>query len=102
MIGRNCLFADALREVSGNLQATTAEEGYDVVVKGAGILGVFAALSAAKRGLKVLIVDKRPNPAFEMASKFNLSLKSEGLKQWDAALAEMFFPNGEKEEINNP
>ncbi len=102
MIGRNCLFADALREVSGNLQATTAEEGYDVVVKGAGILGVFAALSAAKRGLKALIVDKRPNPAFEMASKFNLSLKSEGLKQWDAALAEMFFPNGEKEEINNP
>jgi sarcosine oxidase subunit beta len=35
---------------------------YDVIVIGAGSLGVPAALALAGRGLKVLVVDKRPSP----------------------------------------
>lgn len=101
MIGRNCLFADAAKEIGGNLKSTDARRGYDLVVKGAGICGVYAALAAAKSGLKVLVVEKRANPAFEMASKLNLTLKSEGIEDWDEETKRIFFPDGEREEISN-
>lgn len=92
MIGRNCLFADAAKEIGGNLKSTDARRGYDLVVKGAGICGVYAALAAAKSGLKVLVVEKRANPAFEMASKLNLTLKSEGIEIGNEETKRSFSP----------
>ena len=54
-----------------------------MIINGAGLCGFFIALEAVKKGLKVLIVDKRTSPGFDIAAKRKLWLSVEGLEEWD-------------------
>lgn len=101
MLSRNCTYADVKKETSG-LFSVDAECGYDVVINSAGIVGAFTALSASKRGLKVLLVERRTCAGGEMVDKFNLSLDKTGFESWGEDMKKIFFPNGEKLDIDNP
>lgn len=59
------LMAEIERQFDDNIRF----EEYDVVINGAGLSGYFAAMEAMKRGLRVLVVEKRPAPGFEIAAK---------------------------------
>lgn len=72
---------------------------YDVVINGAGLSGYFAAIEAAKKGLRVLVIEKRPSPGFEITAKRKLWLTDKGFDHWDPALIQLFFPIHEKQEI---
>lgn len=75
------------------------EDEYDVIINGAGLSGYFAAMRAAEKGLKVLVVEKRPALGFEITAKRKLWLGDEGLDSWDATLKNLFFPEQEVREI---
>lgn len=74
---------------------------YDVVIKGAGMAGYFAALAAAQKGWKVLIIDKRTSPGYDIAAKKKLWLDSKGFDRLSPELQQLFFPEGERGEIHN-
>lgn len=62
----------------------------------------FYCFGSCKKGLKVLIVDKRTSPGFDIAAKRKLWLSAEGLEEWDKSLLDLFFPTDEQEEsLNN-
>jgi|GEM_PF-668161 len=74
-------------------------ERYDLVINGAGLFGYFSAIEAAKQGKRVLIVDKRTSPGYEITAKKNLWLDETGLDRFGPELERLFFPEGEKGEI---
>ncbi|MDD4922182.1 MAG: FAD-dependent oxidoreductase, partial [Bacteroidales bacterium] len=98
LIGRNFTYANAMAEVSDSLR-NMSDGTYDLVINGAGLSGFFAALEAAKKGLKVLVVDKRTSPGYDIAAKRKLWLKTEGLEKWDEAMLDLFLPKGELVEM---
>lgn len=101
LIGRNFAFADALSETREVFRKITPVSSYDVIVNGAGLGGFFIALEAAKKGLKVLIVDKRTSPGFDIAAKRKLWLSTDGMELWDKNLFDLFFPVDEQVECLN-
>ncbi len=88
-------FSEINRQFTGEINF----QEYDLIINGAGLSGYFAAIHAAQKGLKVLIVDKRTSPGFDIAAKRKLWLGSEGFTNWDAGLTNLFFPTGETQEI---
>ena len=94
----NTVFEEINRQFSGESDF----EAYDLVINGAGLSGYFAALAAAESGKKVLIVDKRTSPGYEIAAKKKLWMKKEGTSGFDQELQQLFFPEGERSEIANP
>ena len=102
LVGRNFAFADALTETQEVFRKADPVSSYDMIINGAGLCGFFIALEAVKKGLKVLIVDKRTSPGFDIAAKRKLWLSAEGLEEWDKSLLDLFFPTDEQEEsLNN-
>lgn len=101
LIGRNFAFADALSETREVFRETNPVSSYDVIVNGAGLSGFFIALEAVKKGLKVLIVDKRTSPGFDIAAKRKLWLSTDGVGLWDKHLFDLFFPVDEQTESMN-
>jgi ribulose 1,5-bisphosphate synthetase/thiazole synthase len=91
------VFDEINRQFLGKGDFTT----YDVVINGAGMAGYFAALAAAEKGQKVLIVDKRTSPGFDLAAKKKLWLHKDGIAKLSAEQQQLFFPEGEREEIQN-
>ena len=67
LVGRNFAFADALTETQEVFRRADPVSSYDMIINGAGLCGFFIALEAVKKGLKVLIVDKRTSPGFDIA-----------------------------------
>ncbi|WP_236980988.1 FAD-dependent oxidoreductase [Membranihabitans maritimus] len=72
---------------------------YDLIINGAGLAGYFAAVEASKKGKKVLVVDKRTSPGYDIWAKKKLWLGSSGVDQFDDDLNQLFFPEGELQEI---
>ena len=98
VIGSGISRRAAAEEISQNLAASGG--GYDLLVVSAGISGAFSALKAARAGLKVLVAERGMCPGRELADTFDLSLDPRGFESWDGAFKEIFFPEGEKEEIS--
>lgn len=90
-------FAEINRQFSGKADF----DAYDVVINGAGLSGYFAALEAAKQNKKVLVVERRTSPGFEIAAKGKLWLDVNGLDKFNAELVQLFFPEGERQEMKN-
>lgn len=101
VIGDNITYADAIQELGKAFTSIDPEKGYDLIVNGAGFAGCFAALAAAGKGMRVLVVDKRTSPGFELAAKRQLWLKTEGKEKWPAGWDEWFCPEAEKKEVFN-
>lgn len=74
---------------------------YDVIINGAGLAGYYAALEATKAGKKVLIVDKRTSPGYDITAKKKLWLHTAGLDDLNTEQKRLFFPDGEQDEIHN-
>ena len=82
----------AMTEINRQFKSEDAFDEYDVVINGAGLSGYFAAIEASKKGLKVLIVEKRPSPGFEITAKRKLWIGDKGLYNWKKEFKELFFP----------
>lgn len=101
IIGKNMAYAEAFSELANLYKEINPAKGYDLVVNGGGLAGCFIALEAVKKGLKVLLLDKRTYLGFEITAKRKLWLKTDGCKQWLEELLELFIPEAEKEEVFN-
>jgi len=101
MIGRNFTFANAMDETSDSFKNTKGNNynNYDLIINGAGFSGFFAALEAAKRNLKVLVIDKRTSPGYDITAKRKLWLQKDGIEKWDENMLDLFFPEGELAEM---
>lgn len=89
-------------ELNRQFSTTREYDKYDVIVNGAGLMGYFAAIHAAKKGKRILIVDKRTSPGFEIAAKKKLWIGAEGWENLSEEMLELLLPYGEKQEIDNP
>lgn len=101
MIAPGFINTQAFAEINQQFSGKDTFDEYDVVINGAGLSGYFAAIHAAKRGKKVLIVEKRTSPGFDMAAKGKLWLGVEGIDNLRTDLAQLFFPSEEKQEAKN-
>lgn len=99
-IGQNITHAKALEELAGTFD-WEGDNVYDLVINGGGMIGFFAALEAVRKGLKVLIVEKRTFLGFDITAKRKLWLDAKGFDQWSDDLKDLFFPKGEQAEILN-
>lgn len=99
MLAPGFLNFQAMTEINRQFISEDRFNEYDVVINGAGLSGYFAAIEASQKGFKVLVVEKRPAPGFEITAKRKLWLGDEGLNQWDSGLTQLFFPAQEKQEI---
>ncbi|HLU90472.1 MAG TPA: FAD-dependent oxidoreductase, partial [Cyclobacteriaceae bacterium] len=91
----------AMAEINRQFSGKSAFDEYDVVVNGAGLSGYFAAVHAAKKGKKVLIVDRRTSPGYEIFGKGKLWMSAEGAEDFRPDLVDLFFPGQEGQEIKN-
>ncbi len=80
-------------EITGNYPSA-----YDVVINGASLNGYYVAMEAAGQGMKVLLLDKRTSPGYDVAAKRRLWLKDNGVDKWNKATLDLFFPVEEQEE----
>jgi hypothetical protein len=88
-------------EIYQQFSGESGFDTYDVVINGAGFSGYFAALHAAKAGRKVLIVEKRTSPGFEVFAKRKLWMDASGFEDFSPELVQLFLPDGESQEIKN-
>lgn len=101
LINNHFSYAKAMEEISQSFQHTTEQNGYDLIINGAGLSGCFAAIEAARQGMKVLVIDKRTSPGYDITAKRKLWLNTAGYEKWPDNLIQLFFPKGEKKEIFN-
>ena len=101
VIGNHFSYAQAMEEITRSLRNIAQPGGYDLVINGAGLAGCFTAMEAARQGLKVLVIDKRTSPGFDIAAKRKLWIYIDGYQKWPDPLIQLFFPEGEKKEIFN-
>jgi ribulose 1,5-bisphosphate synthetase/thiazole synthase len=92
---------EAFAEINKQFIGDADFDEYDLVINGGGLSGYFAAIKAANKGLKVLIIEKRSSLGFEITAKRRLWIETDGLKNWDDELLKMFLPEGELREIFN-
>lgn len=101
MIGKNRTYAEAISEFADIYKDIDHAEGYDLVVNGGGISGCFVALEAARKGFKVLLLDKRTALGFDITAKRKLWIKTNGCEKWSEDLFDLFIPQAEKDEVFN-
>jgi flavin-dependent dehydrogenase len=90
------------REIGWQFAGEPTFDEYDLVINGAGLSGYFASIRAAQKGLRVLVVEKRSSPGFDIAAKRKLWLGADGLEGFDNELTRLFFPEQERFEVQNP
>ena len=90
---------DAFPEIGKQFNGDHIVDKYDVLINGAGLSGYFAALEASKRGLKVLLIERRTSPGYEITAKRKLWIGSEGYGDWLPEYVQLFFPEAEAREI---
>lgn len=93
--------AQLMNEINRHFTDDVKIEEYDIIINGAGLSGYFAAIEARKRGYKVLIVERRASPGFEITAKRKLWIKNKDHDKWDTELNQLFFPDQEQQEIFN-
>jgi len=101
LITPGILNLQACSEINNQFSGGVTFNEYDVVINGAGLAGYFAAVHAAKKGKKVLIVDKRTFPGYEITAKRKLWLGEDGIKDFRTDLMQLFLPGDERHEIGN-
>ncbi len=101
LLGPGFLNFQLLSEINEQFSGKNQFDEYDIIINGAGLSGYFAALTAAKQGKKILIVDKRTSPGFEITAKKKLWLKADGLDLFTPEMTQLFFPTDEKPEVHN-
>lgn len=99
ILSPGCLSDRIRKEIGRQFSGKKDFEEYDIVINGAGLSGYFAAIYAAQQGKRVLVVEKRTSPGYEIAAKRRLWLESEGLDQFTPGLTQLFFPENETAEI---
>lgn len=100
MIAPGFMTPGIMAEINQQFTGNEFTDGYDVVINGAGLCGYFAALEAAQKGLKVLVIDKRTSPGFDIAAKNKLWINTSEPGPLDNHLENLFFPEQEKNEIS--
>lgn len=98
MIAPGLLNKQAFAEINRQFSGPTDFDQYDVVINGAGLAGYFAAIRASKLGKKVLVVERRTSPGYELASKGRPWLGADGLAELRTDLVQLLLPDGEKAE----
>jgi ribulose 1,5-bisphosphate synthetase/thiazole synthase len=75
---------------------------YDLVVVGGSLVGCFAAIHAARRGLRVLLVERRTFLATDITATLRPWLVREGFEAFDRPMRELFLPAAERIEVGVP
>jgi ribulose 1,5-bisphosphate synthetase/thiazole synthase len=101
LMGGTMLSNESFAEIGRQFSSTKDFGAYDLIINGAGLAGYFAAIEAAKQGKKVLIVEKRSSPGYDIWAKGRLWINKEGTDQWSQELRDLFLPIGELAEIEN-
>ena len=77
-------------------------DAYDLVVIGGTLFGCFAARHAARRGLRVLLIERRTFLGTEITATLRPWLQRQGFESFDNALRELLLPKGEQSEVGVP
>lgn len=101
LLTNSLLNQQAVAEISRQFGGGTPIESYDILINGAGMSGYFAALHAASRGKRVLLVEKRSSPGYEFAAKSRLWIDAAGFDSLRPDLQELLLPAQEQQEIKN-
>ncbi len=99
MVTPALLSAQVRKEISAQFSGDFQYGGYDLVINGGGLAGYFAAMEAAAKGLRVLLVEKRSSPGFDIAAKKKLWIDPDKPELLDEELTDLFFPEQEKREV---
>lgn len=102
LLSNSLLNQQAYAEISRQFSEPADFDTYDVVINGAGFAGYFAAIHAARKGLKVLIVEKRSSPGYDLSAKSRLWIGAEGFEKLPDELMDLLLPVQEINEIKNP
>jgi hypothetical protein len=101
ILSNSLLNAQAFAEISRPFLGGNSFDRYDLVINGAGLCGYFAALHAANQGKRVLLVEKRPGPGFDLSFKSRLWIDANGMEMLSPKLTNLLFPVEELPEIKN-
>ena len=101
LIGPGFINKTIFQEINRQFLGNDSFSHYDLIINGAGLAGYFAAVETASTGKRVLLVEKRTSPGFDIWARKKLWLGVEGTEKFDAELNQLFFPEGEKREIQN-
>ena len=77
-------------------------EGYDLIIHGGNLAGCFAAVHAAKRGWRVLLIEKRTVLGHEITAALRPWLNRDGFEIFQSRLGDIFLPDEEQDEIGVP
>ncbi len=80
----------------------TAFDAYDVVIIGGTLTGCFAALHAARKGLRVLLIERRTFLATEITATLRPWLNRKGFETFGEEMKELFMPRAEQPEVGVP
>ena len=100
LVGQSVLGYGFTSEINRQFSGDPSFSSYDLIINGAGLSGYFAAVHAAKLGKKVLLVEKRSSPGFEITAKKKLWLGKSGFEKWNAEVANLFFNPEELIEVH--
>lgn len=75
------------------------EEAYDLVVIGGSLSGCFAAWHAARKGMKVLLIERRTYLATEITATMRPWLKRDGFAALSREVKDFFLPDQEQDEV---
>ncbi len=81
------------------VNSDTLPERYDIIILGGSITGCFAASFAAKNGMRTLLVERRSFLGYDITAKLRVWLNSDGYDTLTPELHDLFFPQGEINEI---
>lgn len=101
LVGGSVISSQSFAEIGRQFSPTKDSGAYDLIINGAGLAGYFAATEAAKQGKKVLIVEKRSSPGYDIWAKGKLWINKEGIDKWSQELLDIFLPKEELGEVEN-
>lgn len=78
------------------------DQAYDLVVIGGSLSGCFAAWHAARKGLKVLLIERRTFLATEITATLRPWLQRDGFAAFHRELEDLFLPAQEQAEVGVP
>jgi ribulose 1,5-bisphosphate synthetase/thiazole synthase len=101
LVGSSLIKSQAFADIHQQFSGKSDFDQYDLIVSGAGMSGYFAALHAAKKGKKVLILDKRSSTGYEITAKGKYWLDADGFNSLSPELMKVLIPAEEKLEVGN-
>ncbi|MCE6989574.1 FAD-dependent oxidoreductase [Dyadobacter sp. CY323] len=101
LVGGSLIGNQSYAEIARQFSETKNSGPYDLIINGAGLAGYFAATEAIKKGKKVLIVEKRTSPGYDIWAKGKLWIDKEDLDKWNQELIDAFLPKEELAEVEN-